>query len=68
VTVSSTMASTSVCVPTHGYAAIRLRVSGASGIPGDQATLADSETPRRGGVYVASIGEADEIGPDCAVR
>jgi hypothetical protein len=68
VTVSSTIASTSVCVPTHGYAAIRLRVSGASGIPGDQATLADSETPRRGGVYVASIGEADEIGPDCAVR
>jgi len=68
VTVSSTSASTSVCVPTHGYAAIRLRVSGASSIPGDQATLADSETPRRGGVYLASIGEADEIGPACAVR
>jgi len=68
VTVSSTSASTNVCVPTHGYAAIRLHVSGASSIPGDQATLADSETPRRGGVYVASIGEADEIGSACAVR
>ena len=37
-------------------------VDASSTIPGDQATLADSLTPRSGGVYLASIGEADEIG------
>ena len=67
-TPSSTNASMNVCVPAHGYAEIRLVFDGDSSIPGDQATLADSEAPRRGGVYVASIGEADEIGPACAVR
>jgi hypothetical protein len=36
-------------------------------IPGDLATLSSSLASRRGGVYVASIGEADEIGPTCSV-
>jgi hypothetical protein len=67
VTPGSTNAAVQVCVPPHGFATIRLTVSGSSSIPGDQATLADSLTPRAGGVYVASIGEADEIGPKCSV-
>jgi hypothetical protein len=64
-TPSSTSASLQVCVPARGYAEIRLTVDGSSSIPGDLATLAESLAPRRGGVYVASIGEADEIGPSC---
>jgi hypothetical protein len=67
VTPGSANAAIQVCVPAHGYAEIRLVVDGASSIPGDQATLATSLTPRRGGVYLASIGEADEIGPACRV-
>lgn len=67
VTPSSTNASMNACVPAHGYAEIHLVVDGESTIPGDQATLADSEAPRRGGVYLASVGEADEIGPTCSM-
>jgi len=66
VTPSSTTMAAQVCVPAHGYAEIRLVVAGASAIPGDLATLASSLLPRRGGVYVASIGEADEIGAACS--
>jgi hypothetical protein len=54
-----------VCVPAHGYADVRLDVKGASSIPGDLATLAQWNSPRRGGIFIASMGEADEIGGYC---
>ena len=54
-----------VCVPAHGYADVRLDVTGASPIPGDLATLDEFNSPRRGGIFIASLGEADEIGPSC---
>ncbi len=66
VTPSATDASAQACVPTHGYAEIQMKVNGSSTIPGDLATLATSRMLRRGGMSIASIGEADEIGPACS--
>ena len=57
-----------VCVPAHGYADVSLRASESSAIPGDQATLASSLLPRRGGVFLTEIGLADELGGACKVR
>ena len=57
-----------ICVPAHGYTQLRLTVDGSSSIPGDSATLSESSLPRRGGVFVASLAEANEIGPSCSVR
>jgi hypothetical protein len=54
-----------VCVPVRGYADIRLDVRGSSSIPGDLATLSSWTLPRRGGILLASLGEADEIGGRC---
>jgi hypothetical protein len=55
-----------ICVPARGYAEIRLGVDGSSAIPGDLATLQDSLRPRRGGVFIASLSEADEVGGPCS--
>ena len=57
-----------VCVPAHGYAEVRLAVDGSSSIPGDLATLATTSVPRQGGVFIASLAEANEIGPACSVQ
>ena len=65
-TPSSTNGVVQACVPAHGYAEILLNVTGSSTIPGDLATLAQSLQPRRGGGFIASIAEADEIGPTCS--
>jgi hypothetical protein len=54
-----------VCVPVRGYADVKLDVEGSSSIPGDLATLAQSTMPRQGGIAIASLGEADEIGGSC---
>ena len=54
-----------VCIPADGYADVRLDVRGSSAIPGDLATLEQSKSPRRGGIIVASLGEADESGGLC---
>ncbi len=54
-----------VCVPAHGYAELRLDVHGSSAIPGDLATYNESILPRRGGIYIASLSEADELGGPC---
>ena len=51
-----------VCVPTRGYADVRLAVDGASEIPGDLSTQSASLVPRRGGLFIASLSQADEIG------
>ncbi len=53
------------CVPAHGYGELRLDVRGSSEIPGDLATYNQSVLPRRGGVFIASLSEADEIGGPC---
>ena len=55
-----------VCVPARGYAQVRLRSPVSSAIPGDQATLASSLLPRRGGVFLTEIGLADELGGRCS--
>ncbi len=57
-----------ICVPARGYTQLRLTVNGSSSIPGDGATLSESSLPRRGGVFIASLAEANEIGPPCSVR
>jgi hypothetical protein len=57
-----------VCVPAHGYAEVQLAVDGSSSIPGDLATLAETSVPRQGGVFIASLAEANEIGPSCSVH
>ncbi len=54
-----------VCVPAHGFGEAQLAVDGSSAIPGDLATYNESVMPRRGGVYIASLSVADEIGGPC---
>jgi hypothetical protein len=55
-----------VCVPPHGYARIRLVADGVSWVfPGDGATYESTLSSRRAGIFVASLGEADEIGGRC---
>ena len=54
------------CVPTRGHADIDMSVDGSSWVyPGDQATYQSSLVSRRAGIYIASLGEADEIGGAC---
>ena len=55
-----------VCVPAGGHADVRIGVDGASQIPGPQTTLAESLVPRRGGVLLARVALADEVGAPCA--
>ena len=54
-----------VCVPTHGFAEIRLATSASSEIPGDQRNEDTSILPRKGGVLIAGLSLADEIGAPC---
>ncbi len=54
-----------VCVPAGGFSDVRLRALGRSSIPGDLRSIADSSSPRVGGVFLALIAEADEVGPAC---
>jgi hypothetical protein len=44
---------------------VRLAVTGASSIPGDQASVSTIDTPRRGGLFVSQIALADELGGPC---
>jgi hypothetical protein len=54
-----------VCVPTRGFAEIRLVTSASSEIPGDQRSEDTSILPRKGGVLIAGLSLADEIGGPC---
>jgi hypothetical protein len=54
-----------LCVPAHGFAEVRLTTPVSSSIPGDQRSEADSLTTRKGGVLVADISLANEIGFRC---
>jgi hypothetical protein len=55
-----------VCVPAHGYAELRLSTPVSSAIPGDLATLALFNSPRRGGVIIAALSVANEVGGPCS--
>jgi len=54
-----------VCVPAHGYAEARLSTPQSSPIYGDMRDLEHFDQPRNGGVFVAEIALADELGPRC---
>jgi hypothetical protein len=54
-----------VCVPPRGFSEVRLRPHGSSPIPGDLSSLETLAQPRRGGVFLAQIALADEVGPAC---
>ena len=64
-TPNDTFEHVSVCVPARGYATLRLATPDSSEIPGDQATLATFNAPRRGGVIIAALSVANEIGGTC---
>ena len=55
----------SMCVPPGRFADVELTTPVRSVIPGDQATLSDSQSSRLGGVFVSQISEADDIGGRC---
>jgi hypothetical protein len=54
-----------VCVPAEGFAEVSLRTPQSSAIPGDLTSTSTIDVPRRGGVFLAQIALADEVGPRC---
>jgi hypothetical protein len=54
-----------VCVPAHGFAEVRLATPVSSIIPGDQKRADTWMLTRKGGVLVADLSLADEIGARC---
>jgi hypothetical protein len=66
-TESDTTQNVDVCVPPNGYGELRMTVEGSSAAPGDLATLATSELPRRAGIFIASLS-ADNVGGNCDPR
>jgi hypothetical protein len=54
-----------VCVPPRGYADATVSVRGSQPIPGDLGTYNSSQQERRGGIFFASLAEANEIGGRC---
>ncbi len=63
-TESDTTQNVGVCVPPNGYGELRMGVAGASGAPGDLASLETTEIPRRAGIFIASLS-ADDVGGAC---
>ena len=57
-----------VCVPPRGFTEVTLATPAVSELPGGQVNYADSNTPRRGGVLVATIAESDESAGACTPR
>jgi hypothetical protein len=63
----TTFENVNICVPPHGYAEALFRAVGTSSIPGDQRSLAYSNlTNRRGGLLIADLSLADELGAPCS--
>jgi hypothetical protein len=54
-----------VCVPAHGYSEIRIGTPDHSPIYGDMRDRVTFNVPREGGIFLAEIAMADEIGPPC---
>jgi len=63
---ATTSAGVRVCVPPTGFTQVRLTTPLDTAIPGDLDTLAASNAPRRGGVFLGSIALAGEIGGRCS--
>jgi hypothetical protein len=59
--------SVEVCVPAHGSSDVFFAARGSSTIPGDQADQTQAQGSRQGGVFLAGIDLADEIGAPCKV-
>ena len=62
---STTRQTVEVCVPAHGYSDVSFRALGSSEIPGSSDDFGRSQLSRRGGVFLAQIALADEIGKSC---
>lgn len=61
----NTTESFQICVPARGFADIRIETPDVSTIPGDERSEATSVLPRKGGILVADIALANEIGGPC---
>jgi hypothetical protein len=57
-----------VCVPPRGFADVSLSTPDSSTIPGDLASQAQSQGSRQGGVFLAQIALADDLGGRCSPR
>ena len=57
--------SVSVCVPVRGFGEVRISTPDHSTVPGDLQSGPASVIPRQGGIDIADIAEADEIGGSC---
>ena len=62
---SNAFARIEVCVPAHGYSDVRVSTPGRSAIPGDLSSEQGSIAPRIGGIDLADVALADEIGGRC---
>ena len=65
VATDTSWATVPMCVPPGGFTDVRLVAPMRSQIPGDQATLSDSQGSRTGGVFVSEISESDDVGDRC---
>jgi hypothetical protein len=61
---SNTMEQLNVCVPSRGYADVRVSTPQVSDVGPDQSVLEPAPF-RRGGILLADISLADEIGRPC---
>ena len=61
----SSFARVEVCVPAQGFGEVRVSTPDHSTIPGDLSSGAASVAPRQGGIDLADIALADEIGGGC---
>jgi hypothetical protein len=57
-----------VCVPARGFAEVVLTTPVRAEIPGDQKSAEASKIPREGGLQLANLALADELGPSCRPR
>jgi hypothetical protein len=60
---ATTRAQIRVCLPAHGFTEVRVRTPDNSAIPPN---LLGAGGPREGGVFIAQVALADEIGPRCS--
>ena len=63
----SSFARVEVCVPAHGFSDVRVSTPDQSTIPGGLSSISSSTIPRQGGIDLADVALADEIGGSCKV-
>jgi hypothetical protein len=64
----TTIGSIRICVPARGSTEVRIQARGESTVYGDMRNEVTYATPRPGGVFLAEVALADEVGPACAAR